>query len=789
MKKNYLYLVPVVIGIMALTSPVLISTGIGIPDVQAVYGGRINAITGYQKTADTTRIFVTTESANSAFYADYFTQPSGTPIITAFKKVPGMDDTKGYGSGISKIAVQATAGNFYFISNGNLYQTNPSSSTTNEILTGGVNAVLIKDDYVFAEQSGQLIFGTLDASGVFTLGTGAPIAIPAAFESKYIINPVNGKVLIFSSGFFPELYSSSDSYNAFSGSTTFSAISTTLSSPSVNWTAFGVAPDGRYFIGGTDNSTKFIAYSDDDGATYTEYNTGISGVSGSNFDFAGSSLNYNVYFSSIYSTNKGISGSWLNFGSASAYTHPNDGAVFTDPNNNAIVYMTTDQGLGVSLNNGADIVSGDEGIEAVQVKDMEMTADKNTAWIASKSGIRKATNYQTTPTFTNAIFPMNDGSPYFSVGMPPSDSNTCYAGNLRVYKTTDSGANWSRVFTPENAPYNYSGVVQVNAITVCPYDENILMAGYELLGTVKGGLFYSLDAGATWSQQLLHVASGVNDVDVNDIVFTQEGADIVAYVGVDYDLSSPTGRSVYKLIKNGSSWTVSRDMDSATTSTSTTIVATIKDLSFDSSTSTLYAVGTDAGTNHPVVYSKALTGTALWTPFTVSGFDTSAGQIGKAITNSTDFLYVAVNNFVYYFEFGGTTWAKYDYPVGTEINFLFYDALLVGTGTGLYAQSDPAVTLGVDEYFNNINGSLKVYPNPTHQGEAMQIKYDLKRGGEVQIAIYDRLGREIVSTSKAYKSEGTYELDLAPKKIKTGLYFVTVKLNNTVILSKKVLVQ
>jgi len=59
----------------------------------------------------------------------------------------------------------------------------------------------------------------------------------------------------------------------------------------------------------------------------------------------------------------------------------------------------------------------------------------------------------------------------------------------------------------------------------------------------------------------------------------------------------------------------------------------------------------------------------------------------------------------------------------------------------------------------------------------------------IKMRIYDRLGREIVSTSKAYKSEGTYELDLAPKKIKTGLYFVTVKLNNTVILSKKVLVQ
>ena len=43
------------------------------PLVESVYGGRISAITGYQVSADTSRIFVATESANSVFYADVYT--------------------------------------------------------------------------------------------------------------------------------------------------------------------------------------------------------------------------------------------------------------------------------------------------------------------------------------------------------------------------------------------------------------------------------------------------------------------------------------------------------------------------------------------------------------------------------------------------------------------------------------------------------------------------------------------------------------------------------------------
>lgn len=83
---------------------------------------------------------------------------------------------------------------------------------------------------------------------------------------------------------------------------------------------------------------------------------------------------------------------------------------------------------------------------------------------------------------------------------------------------------------------------------------NIVMAGFEIQGSDKGGLFVSEDYGNTWSQILLKASSIGSDVDVSDIIFVNESGNTVAYVGAIYDLSSPQGRSVYRIVKNGSTW-------------------------------------------------------------------------------------------------------------------------------------------------------------------------------------------------------------------------------------------
>src|SRR3990172_10864203 len=84
------------------------------PNVESVYGGRINAITGYALNADTSRIFVSTESANSVFYADVYSNTS-SPVFTQFTAMPGIDATAGYGANIRQLAAQASSGFLFFI--------------------------------------------------------------------------------------------------------------------------------------------------------------------------------------------------------------------------------------------------------------------------------------------------------------------------------------------------------------------------------------------------------------------------------------------------------------------------------------------------------------------------------------------------------------------------------------------------------------------------------------------------------------------------------------------------
>jgi hypothetical protein len=717
-----------------------------------------------------------------------FTTNSGTPSVGVFQVMPSLDDTANFGSNINKMSVHETSGSLYFIKNSVLYRTSPSQTTNTDIGLTSVNNILIEGDNVIIEQTSQMQFGTLDASNVFTVGVGSPISVPTLTQqSNYSVHPVNNHVFIFTEGMTPQLFVSTDGYTGFQSTTTFTDVSPTLTSASVTWKAFGIGPDGRYFIGGTNNSNKFIAYSDDNGATWTEFDMGISGVTGNNFDFAGTSSSYHVYFSSVYSKNNGISGSWYRLGDVGHYTHPNDGAVFQDPNNVNIMYSTSDQGLGISYNKGLNVASADSGIEAVQVNDMEMTADKDTAWVASKSGIRKVVDYQTTPVWTNAIYPQNDGSTYYSVGMNPDNSNIAYAGNVRVYKTTNGGTNWTKVFTPENAPYNYSNIgTKANCITVCEYKEDVIMAGFELEGTSKGGLFYSHDAGVTWNQILLHASSGYNDVDVRDVLFNIESTDTIAYVGVDYDLSAPTGRSVYKLTKNGATWAVAQDMTASTTSTGSLIVAAINDLEKDTSTNEIFATGTDAGINHPVVYYKPLSGTGKWTPFTTSGFPFSAGKQGKAVTKGIDTLYCAVDNEIYYLENGGSSWSNgYTYPTGTNINFIYYDDLLVATDNGLYAQSGPPSSvagLGKTEadkkYFD-------VYPNPVKKGAELNVKLNTSNQENFKIQILDLNGKVLLTK----KIDNSQNVKLAIPQNLSGAYLIRLLLNERSARTSKLLIQ
>ncbi|MDX2246504.1 MAG: T9SS type A sorting domain-containing protein [Bacteroidia bacterium] len=715
---------------LILLSPLCISLSfaqLSAPKVEAVYGGRISAITGIRLSADTSRIFITTESANSAFYADIYHASSGPSVAGAFQVVAGMDDASGLGSGIRDIAAHATSRNLFFSHMGKLYRTDPLFPVIYGVDSFGINTLLIREDHLFYIKGAELHYGTIDASGNFSKSPNSPVMLPPGpglMQPQLSIDPISGKLYAMGRGTTPNLFVSTEPFDAFLSTTLLTNISPASLAGVVEWSSMGIAPDGRIFLAGSDFMQKYFAWSDND-TLWTQYGSGTGGASGQNLSFGGDSANYSVYYASNYNTNKGLAGSWQSFGFAGFETHPNDGAVYGDPVNKEMVYMTTDMGIGASDNRGAKIFEINDGVEAVQVSDFDMTADKQTAWLSSKAGIRKVSKYRTSPTWTKAIFPNMDGSPYYAVAMAGEDTNTVYACNLRVYKSKDSGKNWQRQFSAEDAPYNFpgagnfsTGAAYINSIEVCPFDTSIVMAGYSIEWGNPGGLFYSMDGGNTWKQQLIHASAIGFDVNVNDVLFSLEGSDTVAYIGVSYNLASPGGYSVYKLTKNGANWTVSQDMGPSGTSTGSVIVVSIADLDKSPTGDTLIACGTDAGTNHPTVYYKDIKGTNVWTPFTTSGFPSFPGKIAKAATYGIDTVYVAVDEEIYYFPVSGSAWTLgYKYPTGTRVEFLYYDELLVGTGTGVYGHTGtPTNSTGI--FGSEKTGTPKIvslYPNPADQ--------------------------------------------------------------------------
>lgn len=658
------------------------------PTTESVYGGTIRGISVVSTGPSSSRVFISTESANSVFYANV-TTTSGSEVFGSFTVMPGLGSDDGYGSGITKLYAHMASGYLFFLNNNTLYKTIYSSSTVTMIEPANISDFIIYGDYLFYIKDSNFIFSQINASGDIVVGTTDTLAIGATISSPSIqVNKSNNKIYIASVSTTPAIYKSSDAYNSLTGSSSFSALtvgSLTASMTSVD--AFGIGPDGTFFYGGDDNSNKFVQYSVDEGTTWSGGATSISGVGGSNFSFAGSASPYKVVTAKCYSTYTSGSGlsAWAEFGNSSFETHPNDGVVFVDPNNEQIIYVTTDQGIGATKNGGSVLFEIDTGVEAVQVNDFSMNSGKDIAWLASKAGIRKVTSYSTSPVWTSAMFPNGDGSPYYSAEMENDNDATAYVGNLRIYKTINSGSSWSQVLSEATTGYASVGT-RAEAIEVYPTNSSLVLAGFYVDGSNDGGLWYSTDSGSSWTQQLLKAVSGTSDVDVYDIEFTSEGGNPVAYIGVEYN-SSTSARSVYRAEWTGAAWSTRQDFDGSYTAVGYAITASIRDINVSSDS--IFVCGTDAGSNHPIVYSREYTSAyttsaGKWTTLTTTGFPTS--EIGRAVAVGGGVVHCAVGNIIYTIPQGsGTTWSTgYSYPAGTEINVLFYDDLLVGTGTGLY---------------------------------------------------------------------------------------------------------
>jgi len=668
-----------------------------LPQLQALYGGQISGLNIIQPegTTNQVRVFLRTDfSANSIFYAD-INYSLSNPFSTnnySWHVVPDFNAQAGFGT-VSEIAAHQASGRLFVADDNGIFSctTTAGSLATNISSSGGAmfDTLNIYESVLLsiASRMGSnvLYFGTISASGGFTAGAGSPINIPYmhAFSGTAIqleVNPVNHYVYIIDSYGTNGILKSSATYDALSSATAFSTID--ISSVITNWSLgrrIGFGPDGRMFIGSkvSSSSMNTIAYSDNDGTNWTVVNTGVIGK-GENFDTTGSAARYNVVIGRAVSTNKGVAGSWFALGAGDPpdQVRANDSSSKFDPVNPQFMYFASDQGVGCSTNGGPNLKEIDFGLEAVAIQSLDMNDSKTLGWTASASGLRRgvgsagAVQWEST-----GMFPLNDSAPYYSVALDKTDTsgNTVFAGNGYIYKTTDGGTNWTKVYQPSTAVEGYIS-------SIAAAGSNAFAGVYIWSGLYNGGLLYSANSGTTWTNYALE---GTNGINVNKILLTTESGTPAAYVAAEFNTNSSLGGHIYRVTQGGPShMLLSSDHIS------------IRDLARDSFGG-IYASGWDQN-YQPLVFHKPAD-SSEWTKLTTNGLPSisfySTGR-GPVITiggdsSSNEVPVVGAGVTLYYLSQGASSWttsSELKYPNGTKLNVLYWDALLVGTTIGLYGQ-------------------------------------------------------------------------------------------------------
>lgn len=104
-----------------------------------------------------------------------------------------------------------------------------------------------------------------------------------------------------------------------------------------------------------------------------------------------------------------------------------------------------------------------------------------------------------------------------------------------------------------------------------------------------------------------------------------------------------------------------------------------------------------------------------------------------------------------------------------------------------FIKTGKVVSVGNDGELPNKFELYPNYPNPFNP--STKIKFDLPEGSDVQIVVFDVLGKEKAVIAEGFKSAGTYELDFTAKNLNSGIYFLQMKAKNFIKTTKMILLQ
>ncbi len=664
---------------------------VSLPHMEHIYGGTIRQIDMVSNHTNETFLYVCAEGPRALFYGEMNTDTGDiATMFGGWNVVPDFEGNLDHGVPAQFMVHQTSERIFVADEDEGLLSCTLSSGSLITNIPGSFKAIRFRDDSLFAievtnQMDQALWYGTADSSGTLSL-CATPLPIDTESYVTIAFNPSNNFVYLMESMNATSIYKSSHTYDQFTNTTTFTEIP--LPSPLDTWDGemrIGFGHDGKLFVGGQTNLIVQFGVSTNDGVSFevTDTERESAGTTmGLGFEVVGTSTDYEIYYGIFANTNSGATNAWIDLPRSPggwAETHVNMGAIRVDPNNSDILYMTTDQGTGLSTNAGTHVWENNQGLTATHVSDLDLAATtKDIAWLSSKNGAWRTTNFTTTASWNDAHFP--DGI-VNSIAIDQTDSSydTAYAGSRRVWKTTDAGSNWNQLYSAlaqDGTPISINDG-WVEAIEV---SSNLVFAGYHgYEHDAPGGILsWSTNSGTDWSVI-------ITNVNVTDLLFTPESSTDTLFAAFAY-YTNTTPHGIYRF-----------DPNTAALTQIFTNAVQITDLE-NNPTGTVFAAGIDPK-QMPVVY-LADTSLTTWQQLPTNGLpqitptEGPSDWIGPSLAIGTNafghqIIYMALEHSIWFLPHTNTTWQTTPYmqlSSGSRIHVIVWDDLLIGTDSGLYSQ-------------------------------------------------------------------------------------------------------
>lgn len=404
-----------------------------------------------------------------------------------------------------------------------------------------------------------------------------------------------------------------------------------------------------------------------------------------------------------------------------------------DPNNDSYYYAFGALGINVSTDGGTTYNNSNTGIEAVQIKKMsQLPAQKDTVWVATQSGLALGTNFTTTPIWTFPVDVGGDVSGHNAVEIDSSNTSNVYSANVRIHRTTNFGSTWNIIYD-ENLSlvdqYQFSEILAIPD-TISSISTQIVVASAKKTdSTVNGYIIRSVDGGVNWTK----VFTGTP---VNAIVRNPHNGNLYAGVG-DSEQNTIQG-GIYVSTDDGATWT---QMTTALGVDITTYV--VNHVEFHPTFPNLMFVSCGANTSSGAILRSMNNGT------TFTDISPSPVPQNKVVSSIIDLdkpylIYSCSGNQVFKKNhFLGSWTLSYTGLPGEQINFLFYDGLVMGTSTGFY---------GIEIPETSVIGSVA-------STSATSTTYDISAGGSTNIE--DGSGNIIATVTNSGANATSVQIDLS----------------------------